>query len=268
MTDITMFDTITPDQVPANPQAVAGYVGGSWPDYNFLVATFPKALHLSIAPEASMEADCLDDEPGDATNAQLVGWYHLMKSKGATRIYFYTSISNVQALIDTLAAAGISRADYMIWSAHYTDNPHICAPNTCGQGPQCDATQWTDHALGRNLDQSLCSPDFFGAPVVVENPHYDWFDSEPREVDGQTVNERALAEEYDKLRDRPLSTIVKNRPPLANLRAEMKVLADRLYTVAYDQRKDGHMAWGQYHRGWRWQQLMKRAQGERIPHTR
>lgn len=266
MTDITMFDTITPSAVPANPQAVAGYVGGRWPDYNFLVATFPNALHLSIAVNASEEADCLDDEPGDATNAQLVGWYNLMRSKGATRIYFYTSASNVQALINTLAVAGISRADYFIWSAHYTFVAHICAPNTCGY-PQADATQWTDKSEGRNLDQSLCSPDFFH-PVAPapQNPHYDWFDTESREINGATINELAVVKEYDRLRDRRFSEIMKNRAPLSVLRAQMKELAGRLYTVAYDQRKDGHMDWGVYHRGWRYQQLQKRAQGERLLH--
>ncbi len=207
----------------------------------------------------------VDDEPGDATNAELVGWYNLMKSKGATRIYFYTSAGNAQALIDTLAAGGISRSDYKLWSAHYTYSLHICGPNTCGY-PQADATQWTDKALGRNLDQSVCAPDFFGPTPVVQNPHYDWFDNEPRVIDGKTVNERALAEEYDRLRDKPFSVILKNRPPLAVIRAQMKYLADRLYTIAYDQRKDGHLDWGVYHRGWRYQQLQKRAQGERVLH--
>src|SRR5271166_5198896 len=46
---IVMYDTITLNTVPLNPQAVAGYVGGNWPTFALLQRLFPRAKHLSIA---------------------------------------------------------------------------------------------------------------------------------------------------------------------------------------------------------------------------
>jgi hypothetical protein len=152
-----MYDSIDLTQFPAHPEAVAGYVGGNWPTYNELVAKFPDAHHLSIAVQATQHARCLDIEPGDATNAQAAGWLdsHADRSHGTPVLY--TSASNVSAL---RAAVG-SRA-YLMWSAHYTHTPHICAPDGCGY-PYADATQYTDQANGKNLDASLCSDAFFAS---------------------------------------------------------------------------------------------------------
>lgn len=167
---ITMYDTTTVSTVPPGPQAVAGYVGGFWPTYNSLVEKFPHAHHLSIAVTAGERARCLDVEPGDATNVSAVGWFHNFADRSQGKPVFYTSSANSQALINTLDAAGIHRDSYWLWSAHYTFNPHICGRNTCGY-PNADATQWTDKALGRNLDESLVNDYVFvDAPKPAPEP--------------------------------------------------------------------------------------------------
>lgn len=157
---VTMYDSIDLSQFPSNPEAVAGYVGGRWPTYNDLVKKFPNAHHLSVAVTAQQRARCLDIEPGDASVAQALGWFRNMADRTHGKPVFYTSASNVANLIGTMTASRVSRNDYLIWSAHYTFKEHICG-HGCGY-PQVDATQWTDKAQGRNLDQSLCSPQFFG----------------------------------------------------------------------------------------------------------
>jgi len=165
-----MYDSIDLSQFPPNPEAVAGYVGGHWPTYNELVAKFPNALHLSIAVNAGQTARCLDVEPGDATPAQAPGWFanHADHSQGMPVLY--GSASAVNEIVTAMSHAGYARDRYLIWSAHYTFHEHICSPNVCGY-PPADATQWTDKALGKNLDQSLCSDAFFGtAPVPVPTP--------------------------------------------------------------------------------------------------
>lgn len=160
-----MYDDVTLDLIPPNPPAVAAYVDGRFANIDEARRRFPHAIILPICVSSSTDAagihikeEALDDEPGDATNATAVPWTRRQLAKGRIPV-LYTSASNVAALVATLTAAGISRDRYLIWSAHFTNVPHICGPHTCGF-PQADATQFTDRALGRSLDESLCSDHF------------------------------------------------------------------------------------------------------------
>lgn len=161
-TPTVMFDSITLDAIPKDAKAAAGYVGGRWPTFPRIVSGWPKARHVSIAVTAKQDADMLDVEPGDAVPAQAVDWYHRQKARGVKRPGFYTSASQLQALVDLLAHAGIARKSVRIWSAHYTMRSHICGPG-CGFGIRivADATQWTDKSQGKNLDESKCSATFW-----------------------------------------------------------------------------------------------------------
>lgn len=162
---IRMFDAITVGNIPKDAQAVAGYVGGRWPTYATLVRDWPKAKHLSIAVASYQDADCLDVEQGDATNETAKRWVKRQLDRGVKKPVIYTSVSNVRALLSSLAQVGVKRSDIKLWTAHYTFHEHLCGPE-CGFGmpTRADATQWTDRALGRSLDQSICSDSFFGVP--------------------------------------------------------------------------------------------------------
>lgn len=164
---VTMYDSIDVHQIPADAQAVAGYVGGKWPTYHALEMKFPKAHRLSIAVFASEDADCLDVEPGDARIDQAAMWVKRQLARGVYRPVVYTSVSQAAGLLKALSQAGVARSEVRLWTAHYTFRPHRCS-SKCGFGmwTTADATQWSDHALGRNLDASLCSPTFFAAPAV------------------------------------------------------------------------------------------------------
>lgn len=161
-TPITMYDSVTPGAIPATAEAFAGYVGGNWPNFGPLSQQHPAAHKLSIAIASSEDADCLDVEPGDATNAEAAAWVRRQQARGVKRPCLYTSVSNWPALLKALKAAGISRKQIRIWSAHYTYKQHRCNW-TCGFGfvERADATQWTNKSGGKNLDESICSPNFF-----------------------------------------------------------------------------------------------------------
>lgn len=160
--EIRMFDSVDLGQIPKDAPAVAGYTSGHWPTYPQLAKRWPHAHRLSIAVTASHDADCLDVEPGDATPGQAAAWVKRQHARGIRRPVVYTSVSSAQNLIGRLSAAGIKRDQYRLWTAHYTHKAHRCS-KACGYGLQstADATQWTDKALGRNLDESLCGPGFF-----------------------------------------------------------------------------------------------------------
>jgi hypothetical protein len=149
-----MFDSVSLDQFPPNPPAVAGYTSGFWPTYNELVAKFPKAKHLSIAVNASEDADCLDVETGDATPAQAPGWVSRQWVRKATRPVVYANLSTMPEVIARLKSYGIPRGRVRLWVADYNGKP--------AKVPEgFDGIQWTDKAYGRNLDQSLLLVSFW-----------------------------------------------------------------------------------------------------------
>lgn len=158
-----MYDSIVVGNIPLSAVAVAGYVNGWWPTYSTVVSKWPRAKHLSIAVTSSANADCLDVEPGDATPADAPAWVRRQKDRGVKRPAVYTSLSQAQGLVQTLANAGIKREDYRLWTAHYNYSAHRCTP-ACGFGLKttADATQFTNNAGGHpdGLDESLCAPDF------------------------------------------------------------------------------------------------------------
>lgn len=162
-----MFDDTNPSLDPAGAFAYAGYVDGGFANFAALQKKFPTAHLLSITVFGN-KADCYDIEPGDGTNAQVYDWFKAMQADGVWRPCVYTSASNMKAMQETMAANGFARSSYRMWSAHYTGVPHFCSPTTCGYGlDQADATQFTNRALGKSLDESIVADDFFpGVPSL------------------------------------------------------------------------------------------------------
>lgn len=162
MRQITMYDSIDLSQIPENADAVAGYVGGRWPTFNALGEGWPHAHRLSVAVFASEDAVCLDVEKGDAIPEQAPPWVGRQLARGVKRPVVYSSLSQMQEVISNLVHSGILRSQFRVWTAHYTGHSHLCSP-MCGFGfrDHADATQYYDHALGRNLDVSICAEGFF-----------------------------------------------------------------------------------------------------------
>jgi hypothetical protein len=157
-----MYDSVTVSAIPGDAKAVAGYTAGRFPTLPTLQQHFPKARKLSIAVASRFDAECLDVEPGDATPEVAAAWVKRQHARGVGRPVIYCSVSSAQTVLSKLAGAGIARSQIRLWTAHFTFKPHRCGPE-CGFGfsGRADATQWTDKALGRNLDESLVDPSFW-----------------------------------------------------------------------------------------------------------
>src|ERR1035441_1420864 len=158
---IVMYDSVNPDRIPADAQAVAGYVNGNYVTYPTLEQRWPNAHKVSISISANGDADCLDCETGDASISQAAAWVRRQHARGLARPIVYTSTSNVPALLAALENDGIKRSEFLIWSAHYTGVPHI--------EPGSDATQYEENA-GQDLDYSLCYEEFFGISPTPPKP--------------------------------------------------------------------------------------------------
>lgn len=160
---LTMYDAIDLESIPRDAQAVAGYVGGNWPTFHELAHRWPHARHLSIAVQADEDAQALDVEAGDATPAEAPAWVRRQIQRGVSPPVIYVQLSTVPQLQADLRAAGIPRASYRLWTAHWTGKPHRCSRRClAGWHDRAGATQWTDRAEGRSLDvSSVFGPGFF-----------------------------------------------------------------------------------------------------------
>jgi hypothetical protein len=157
------YDTTTPAALPSNPSYLAGYTSGLWPNYLPLVKAYPRAKVKSIAVTAGFHAMCLDAEPGDASPSQVVAWVKADLAAGFSKPCVYSSLWEFTNQIrPLLAAAGISRSSIWEWDADYMFVSRI--------DPTFDCTQWTDKALGRNLDESTCSLAFLGVTPAPPKP--------------------------------------------------------------------------------------------------
>jgi len=80
----------------------------------------------------------------------------------------------------------------------------------------------------------------------------------------EEVNERAIVQEYDHRRVHPQM----NAQRLGELRAYITFLRKRVWYVAHHDVETGaklpNPDWDSYHRGWRWQMLLKRSRGEQV----
>lgn len=167
-----MFDSVTVMEIPKRAPAVAGYVDGKWKTFHMLKTTHPHAWRLPIAVFAQDNAVCLDVETGDAEPAEAAAWVKRQRKRGIKCPVVYSSVSQIDMVIGMLREAGLkvhtdrNKSDVRIWTAHYTFTPHLCGPHSCGEmdSISAHATQWTDTALGRNLDESMLHRDFFRHP--------------------------------------------------------------------------------------------------------
>lgn len=153
---ITMYDSIELATIPRSAVAVAGYVGGFWPTFHKLEELWPHSHRLSIAVQPSFDAHCLDVEKGDADPSEAPAWVRRQHARGVQRPVLYASVSSMPVLLAAMAAAGVPRKSFRLWTAHYTGVRHLC-DSTCWTGFKdwAGATQYTNRAFGRNLDASV-----------------------------------------------------------------------------------------------------------------
>jgi hypothetical protein len=175
---LVMLDTITLNALEGFgvvPDALAGYVNGNWPTYSELHKYAPPGCYLlSITVNAVGEAECLDVEPGDAPINAAAAWVKAAINRGVVRPVVYSSVSAIDSVVASLKAGGVDRNQVRLWAAHYEAGTHICGPTTCHQTSwPCDGTQWTEHAGGRNLDQSILLANFFSGAPVGRGLHLD-----------------------------------------------------------------------------------------------
>jgi hypothetical protein len=151
MATLYMYDDVTVSLIPLDAKIIACYNDGRYKNVDAVRARFPHAVIVTIAVRASDDAEVLDDEPGDATDAEVYAWLKRQHARGVYCPVIYKSAGGVDRLMLTMTANGfVHGKDFLIWSAHYGNGPHICGPDTCKLTKiKCDWTQYT--SAGRTL---------------------------------------------------------------------------------------------------------------------
>ena len=156
-----MYDSTDVVNIPNGAHAVACYRNGIYANEQQARQRFPHAFILPISVRGIIACDCYDIERGDYRTDQAVQLVQYAHLHGIWRPCLYASESDWAAIHTDLANAGIHRDQYRAWQAHYD--------NVAAVPIGYDAKQFTDRALGRNLDESVCNTGFF----PPAKPHND-----------------------------------------------------------------------------------------------
>jgi len=156
-------DAVNADQISPSYEYALAYIDGHWPTYDALRRRLPHCKLLTVATTPHDHAAILDVEAGDATELDAVGWVRDSHNRLMRHPTLYTSVANANSLVRLLAAAGLERPSYRLWTAHWTGEPHLCGYRCGLEGRAAGATQFSPATKGRTYDLSWSSRGFLDA---------------------------------------------------------------------------------------------------------
>lgn len=149
-------DNVTVAYLDPGFPVYAGYWNGFYANMHALGLRFPGSFLISVATRltGSKGSISVDIEPGTLATDQITSFQRCLawvKQGGWPSVpgkpVIYVMASWARALEGYLAAHGVARSAYYLWTAHYI-GLHLCSPSGCGYGAStADATQY---ASGRN----------------------------------------------------------------------------------------------------------------------
>lgn len=157
-----MYDSVDLSVIPKEPHAVAAYINGRYANYEDAKRLFPNARILTISVTGlDTVADAYDIEAGDYSTADVSTLYKVANEHGVWRPCFYASLdTNMPGVKSELNKVVKTRDDVRLWVAYYNEQSDLPSGY--------DAHQFTETALGRNLDESICASNFF--PATTPKP--------------------------------------------------------------------------------------------------
>lgn len=155
---ITVYDSVTPADIPTGAKGIAGYVDGAYGPANAngwteaAWARFSASFRIGIAVSASTDAGhFLDVETGNATPGQVAGWVEMRIRAGLKAPGVYCSADNEAAIAAARAAGAV------LWIASWTGTP----PETMATDQVGTQYADPDHSSGGHWDLSVFDPDYF-----------------------------------------------------------------------------------------------------------
>lgn len=256
MTLISFDDAVTASNLNSNQKVAVFYADGHYANRLAVARQCPNAklYGITVWGQTGPGIFACDSETGDMDVPQTLAWVEEQIHLGVKLICVYANLSrflNEGLLADIVALERKYGIKVRKWLAHYTGNPVL-------EYPWVDAEQYADPGP---VDHNLALATFFGdtpSHTATDPNHYDWFDVGPFPSVWGRLNERKVVEQYDGARKHP----VKYAGYLLLLRLKLRFLANRVAKVSGAGTKNPN--WGQFHRGWRFQALIHRAQGQQL----
>lgn len=261
MTNLAFDDAVTAGNLPGQKYSVY-YEDGRYANYAAVRAKEgpnAKLYGITVRGATGHDIAICDCETGDLTIPETEAWV-------ATQVHLGVALIIVYANEDTWERLGLKAAlakygdRIKRWIAHYGVSPVVPAGY--------DALQFADPGP---VDHNVALPSFFTpwhAPAPTDPNHYDWFQTGPFPYKGQKLNERAIVKQYDAYRRQQTLLKHPHRAELKVLREQLAFLAARVAYLAHKRDPSvtvAHaLAIAPYHGGWRYQQLIRRAQGKRV----
>lgn len=161
--------------------AVAAYANGSTANFKAAKKAFPDIQVLEIDVLGQGVGNVGDFEPGNMHPSKAGAWAKGRIQAGVHKPVLYFSASNWQEIMRSLKAAGLTRKDVRIWTAHFNGKPHLCSPacKNLGITGKAEATQWgsadepgtlPSKLAKRNLDVSKTAPGFLRKMPMTGSP--------------------------------------------------------------------------------------------------
>lgn len=186
----TMYDSVNPNAIPtlAPGDMVAYYVDGlyEWPASTLDNPRWDGHEMVSITVMGgTTEADVVDCEKGDVTDAQAAAWWQLMGKQGRMPT-IYCNLGVAGGVVAECRKL-IPNAVPQLWVADWTNLPHMVTVDNA----HVVAVQWTSDTAA-DYDESLVGDWVLGKTVTVRELTGVWKDapvaSEPVSQAGKIVS--------------------------------------------------------------------------------
>lgn len=138
----TMYDSVTPTDIPLTARMVAGYADGvpAWPAAGWSRFWAATQVRIVLNPAHYLAGDVLDVERGSANPDQAPGWVDRARRWGVPAPAVYCSLALWPTVRAEFDRQGV--APPLWWIAHYTGKPPATLP------PDVIAIQYANPATG------------------------------------------------------------------------------------------------------------------------
>lgn len=247
---ISFQDAVNASNLNPNQLYAVYYADGRYANRTAVAQRCPhaKLFGITVGGLTGPAIFACDSETGDLDVPSTLRWVETQIRLGVKLITVYANLSRWLSE-GLLAGVEALERKYGVkvrkWVADFNNQPVI--------QPWADAEQYADPGP---VDLNVALASFFGD--IPPSPHYDRFYTGPFPMGPLKLNERLVVEQYDGARRKP----VKYAAYLLLLRARLRFLANRVAKEAGA--GTSHTTWDQFNRGWRFQQLIHRSQGQQI----
>lgn len=150
----TGYSSVTTSDIPASAPVVFAYSNPPYAQVEEVKRRCPHARIVTIATHLDVKADMYDFENGAIPVADAVTVLRDHLASGQSRPIAYAALDDLQTIM-TEFTSKVGNHERVRWlPAHFTDSPELPS--------WADGVQWSEKALGRNLNEYLLRSDFFG----------------------------------------------------------------------------------------------------------